>query len=162
MTLPSERRRAIENTRDFLRALLDPKQTPGIPRETRRKAYWCLKHYPSEYDMSRTGPETIWGLACLHCGSVYVQEEKDGWTCGSCNLFSRREPGAEEITQLYNSLRRPAEQLIMSERDRFAPAIEALTIIAQGPRPDGTYNRDRRACQEIATEALRSCKTKQE
>lgn len=155
MTLPSERRRAIENTRDFLRALLDPKQTPGIPRETRRKAYWCLKHYPTEYEMSRTGPESIWGAACLHCGSVYVKEIEGGLTCGSCNRVSHK-ASEEEMMTLYNALRKPAEKLIRAERDRLEPAIEALRMIAQGPRPDGSFNRSRDACREIAKAALQS------
>jgi len=31
---------------------------------------------------------------------------------------------------------------------------EALTLIAVSIRPDGTYNRDRKACQELAKEVL--------
>lgn len=49
MTLPDERYNALQNTRNFLRDLLDPKQTPRVPREIRRQAYWCLKHYPDEF-----------------------------------------------------------------------------------------------------------------
>jgi hypothetical protein len=156
MTVPAERRRAIDNTREFLRALLDPRQTPRIPREIRRKAYWCLKHYPTEYDMSRTGPESIWGAACLHCGSVYVREIDGGLTCGSCNRVSQKEVTVEEMARLYNSLRKPAEKLIRAERDRLEPAIEALRLIALGPRPDGSFNRSRDACREIAKAALLS------
>jgi hypothetical protein len=53
MTLPYERNMSIENTRNFLRALLDPKQTPKVPRKVRQRAYWCLRHFPNEFDMSQ-------------------------------------------------------------------------------------------------------------
>jgi hypothetical protein len=48
MTIPIERSYALENTREFLKELLDPKKTPRIPKSIRRKAYWCLKHFPTE------------------------------------------------------------------------------------------------------------------
>jgi hypothetical protein len=32
----------------------------------------------------------------------------------------------------------------------------ALELIATGPRPDGTWNRDREACRQLAAEALRT------
>jgi hypothetical protein len=51
MTLPNERTRAIRNARVFLRSLLDPKQTSRVPKEIRRQAYWCLRHFPTEFDM---------------------------------------------------------------------------------------------------------------
>jgi hypothetical protein len=53
MTLPVERKRSINHARDFLRSLLDPKQTPRVPKEIRLQAYRVLKHYPSEYDVER-------------------------------------------------------------------------------------------------------------
>lgn len=46
MTLPDECARSLLYTRNFLRALLDPKQTPRVPKAVRRWAYSCLKHYP--------------------------------------------------------------------------------------------------------------------
>ena len=46
MTLPEEEARAIAATRTFLYALLDPKQTPRVPREVRQRARRVLKHYP--------------------------------------------------------------------------------------------------------------------
>ena len=46
MTMPNERAKAIENTREFLRSLLDPKKTPKVPKTIRNQAYWCLRHYP--------------------------------------------------------------------------------------------------------------------
>lgn len=62
MTLPSERFRAVLNTREFLKDLLDPKKTPRVPRKIRHQAYWCLRHYPWESDMveaARFAPK-IW------------------------------------------------------------------------------------------------------
>jgi len=53
MTLPQERSRAIEQTRNFLRDLLDPKKTPKIPKAIRTQAYWCLRHFPWDLDINR-------------------------------------------------------------------------------------------------------------
>lgn len=50
MTLPDERINAIKNTREFLRSLLDPKVTPKVPKDVRKQAYWCLRHYPADYE----------------------------------------------------------------------------------------------------------------
>lgn len=49
MTLPYERYNAIKWTEDFLKSLLDPKQTPRVPRHIRQRAYSLLRHYPSGY-----------------------------------------------------------------------------------------------------------------
>jgi hypothetical protein len=51
MTLPDERARAISNTREFLYNLMDPKKTPRVPKEVRRRARSCLKHFPSNLDI---------------------------------------------------------------------------------------------------------------
>ena len=51
MTIPIERSWAVENTRDFLYKLLDPKQSPRIPKSIRQEARWCLKHFPTDLDM---------------------------------------------------------------------------------------------------------------
>jgi hypothetical protein len=45
MTLPNERTNAILNTRRFLLDLLDPKKTPRVPKDVRKKAYRLLKHF---------------------------------------------------------------------------------------------------------------------
>ena len=49
MTLPSEEKWALINTKAFLRKLLNPKETPRIPRYIRDEAYRCLKHFPFEH-----------------------------------------------------------------------------------------------------------------
>ena len=51
MTTPNERLHAVERTEKFLIDLLNPKVTPRVPSEIRKRAYSCLKHYPREYDM---------------------------------------------------------------------------------------------------------------
>lgn len=57
MTIPIERTRAVLNTRDFLRDLLDPKKTPRVPKEVRRRAGSLLRHYPLDYDLKITVEE---------------------------------------------------------------------------------------------------------
>jgi len=46
VTTPDEEARAIASARTFLYALLDPRQTPRVPREVRQRARRVLKHYP--------------------------------------------------------------------------------------------------------------------
>jgi len=62
MTLPNERLRAVNNTREFLLSLLDPKRTPKVPKWVRTNAYWCLRHFPHEYEMEETAKKLpkIW------------------------------------------------------------------------------------------------------
>jgi len=51
MTLPYERYNAIKRTEEFLKDLMDPKATPRVPKEIRKQAYYCLRHYPGNYDL---------------------------------------------------------------------------------------------------------------
>lgn len=51
MTLPFERLRAVNSTRDFLRDLIDPSVTPRVPKEIRQRARSLLKHYPWDVEM---------------------------------------------------------------------------------------------------------------
>lgn len=51
MTIPDERTTAIYNAREFLRALLDPKKTPRVPKAIRTQAYWTLRHFPAQYEI---------------------------------------------------------------------------------------------------------------
>ena len=48
MTLPDERYRAVVQTKKFLEELLS---TPRLPKAVKDNARWCLRHYPSEWDM---------------------------------------------------------------------------------------------------------------
>ena len=51
MTLPDERYRAVLQTQKFLLEILN---TPRVPKAIKDGARHCLRHYPSEYDMSKT------------------------------------------------------------------------------------------------------------
>jgi excinuclease UvrABC nuclease subunit len=50
MTLPDERYRAVVQTQKFLREILT---TPRVPKAVKDQARYCLRHYPSEYDMKK-------------------------------------------------------------------------------------------------------------
>ena len=52
MTLPDERYRAIKWAESLCQDLLDPKKTPRVPKEIRRRAYSVLRHFPEEYYLS--------------------------------------------------------------------------------------------------------------
>jgi hypothetical protein len=58
MTLPFERTRAVNNTREFLFSLLDPKQTPRISSAIREQARSLLRHYPTPLDMDSACSES--------------------------------------------------------------------------------------------------------
>ena len=50
MTLPDERYRAVVQTQKFLLEILN---TPRVPKSIKDSARYCLRHYPSEYDMKQ-------------------------------------------------------------------------------------------------------------
>ena len=66
MTVPFERTRSVNSTYEFLCELLDPKKTPRVPKEIRRRASACLRHYPSKFDME-----------------VISEREDSAWSAGS-------------------------------------------------------------------------------
>ena|SRR6218665_2541707 len=47
MTRPDERTRALSETGAFLRSLMSPNATPGVPEEVRRQARWLERHFPT-------------------------------------------------------------------------------------------------------------------
>lgn len=51
MTVPRERTNAVIFTESFLKSLLDPKQTPRVPKSVRQQASHLLRHYPSQFEM---------------------------------------------------------------------------------------------------------------
>ena len=51
MTLPHERARAVNQARDAMYALLDPKRTPGVPKPIRDDFRRILRHYPLSSDV---------------------------------------------------------------------------------------------------------------
>ncbi len=61
MTMPDERTRAVAHTQDFLKSLLNPRATPGVPEPVREQARALLRHYPSRGDMALAhGACPIW------------------------------------------------------------------------------------------------------
>ena len=50
MTLPDERYRAVVQTQKFLIEILN---TPRVPKAIKDSARYCLRHYPSEWDMEQ-------------------------------------------------------------------------------------------------------------
>jgi hypothetical protein len=57
MTLPDERYRAVKWAEEFLLELTDPKKTPRISKDIRRRAWSILRHYPNTYDMQVVAQE---------------------------------------------------------------------------------------------------------
>jgi hypothetical protein len=82
MTIPSERTRAVLNTEQFLVDLLDPKKTPRVPKDIRRRASSLLRHYPSLYDMEMTVQEgsSRFGDQNNPFGSKRLEEQLQGQT----------------------------------------------------------------------------------
>jgi hypothetical protein len=50
MTLPDERYRAVVKTQEFLVEILN---TPRVPKAIKDGARYCLRHYPSAWDMKQ-------------------------------------------------------------------------------------------------------------
>jgi hypothetical protein len=50
MTLPDERYRAVVQTQRFLLEILT---TPRVPKAIKDQARYCLRHYPSAWDMKQ-------------------------------------------------------------------------------------------------------------
>lgn len=55
MTLPDERYRAVLQTRKFLFEILN---TARVPKAIKENATYCLRHYPTEYDMSKAAKDS--------------------------------------------------------------------------------------------------------
>lgn len=54
MTLPDERYRSVMWAKRFLTDLAhNTKDYPRVPKKVRKEAYSILRHFPSEWDMSR-------------------------------------------------------------------------------------------------------------
>lgn len=57
MTLPDERYRAVIQTRRFLLDLCNSDHTPRVPKLVRQTARDLLRHYPSDWDMTRAAED---------------------------------------------------------------------------------------------------------
>ena len=51
MTLPNEWFISMRKNRQFLFDLLDPTKTPKVPKDIRKRASECLKHFPMEHEI---------------------------------------------------------------------------------------------------------------
>ena len=60
MTMPCERTRAVNNTRQFL---IDLQSDLSAPDAVRKEASRCLRHYPGEYymELSQEHLPEVWG-----------------------------------------------------------------------------------------------------
>ena len=60
MTMPCERTRAVNNTRQFL---VDLQSDLSAPDAVRKEASRCLRHYPGEYymELSQEHLSEVWG-----------------------------------------------------------------------------------------------------
>lgn len=52
--MPDERFRAVVQTEKFLKEILT---TPRVPKAIKDQARWCLRHYPSHWDMQSAAKE---------------------------------------------------------------------------------------------------------
>ena len=65
MTLPDERYRAVVKTQELLVEILN---TPRVPKAIKEGAKYCLRHYPSAWDMKR---------AAENCPDVFAERMED-------------------------------------------------------------------------------------
>jgi hypothetical protein len=65
MTLPDERYRAVLRTQELLVEILN---TPRVPKAIKDGARFCLRHYPSAWDMKR---------ASENCPDVFAERMED-------------------------------------------------------------------------------------
>lgn len=79
MTLPDERYRAVVKTQEFLVEILN---TPRVPKAIKEQARWCLRHYPSAWDMR---------VAAEQCPNIF-QEQMEPVT----RLFKQYEQSKDE------------------------------------------------------------------
>ena len=72
MTMPDERRHAVNRTREFLVELL---RDESASKKVREEASRCLKHYPGEYymDLAKEQAPEIFG----DWDDFYVKEENE-------------------------------------------------------------------------------------
>jgi hypothetical protein len=80
MTLPDERYRAVMETRKFLESIIHTRS--GLSKDMKEQARWCLRHYPSEYDLDRAAE-------------------------GAPDIFTRR---MEDVTRLFKQYEQSKEE----------------------------------------------------
>lgn len=65
MTLPDERYRSIVQTRELLQDIL---KTPRVPAAIKESARYCLRHYPTDWEMK---------CAAAACPEVFAEKMED-------------------------------------------------------------------------------------
>lgn len=80
------------------------------------------------------------------CGRIYSEDYPDAYATVLDAMNALRSPTRSEALAAAGFTRRPSL--------RAMEMREALELIAAPMRPDGTWNRDREACRELAAEAL--------
>jgi hypothetical protein len=74
MSMPHERTRAVIETRKFLDEL---RLRDDIPDDVKKSAAWCLRHYPSDADVTSVGYAVMQGSSPNPFGtSVDYDEHK--------------------------------------------------------------------------------------
>jgi hypothetical protein len=63
MTMPTERTRAVMQTKAFLLELQNTTKSPGFPENVRQEAHRLLRHYPDagHLDSVHHGAPDLWG-----------------------------------------------------------------------------------------------------
>lgn len=87
MTLPNERTRAVKYAQEFMRSLLDPKQTPRVPKAIRKEAYRVLRHFPNTLDISQAAeklPNVFAKPECDHEWRILGTKSKAKTRCMLC------------------------------------------------------------------------------
>jgi hypothetical protein len=109
---------------------------------------------PVDCQVGRQAPERddlYWRLHSLSkalesCGRIYAEDYPDAYATVLDAMNALRSPTRSQALAEAGFTRRPS----MKAMEMRA----ALELIATPQRPDGTWNRDRAACQELASEAL--------
>lgn len=78
MTMPCERTRAVQYTREFLLRLCNPKETPRVPREVRRQASRLLRHYPGTFYLGEAAKHAPDVFGPAH-PTEYEREQEERW-----------------------------------------------------------------------------------
>jgi hypothetical protein len=164
MTIPTERTRAVQLARNFLRQLLDRKETPRVPAAVREAAHRVLRHFPSDFDLhvaAQAQPAT-WGnpepaealglpAEAPEAYLLKLTPEQAQVLVHACDLYSRIGIGQfEEIEQLarMGMLRHRhatadgAPAVTEAEINRLEQAREALDVAKRhltGMEPNASF-----------------------
>lgn len=86
MTLPYERTRAVVQTEQFLKDLMDTKKTPKVPKEIRKQAGSLLRHYPNSIDMEIISKREDKNDATIICKVFGTDTFSNKLICPKCGV----------------------------------------------------------------------------